>query len=102
MIDKARTLGTITGDPVVELIGIAHSPGCADGQGVGIVAGSGDHRVAVSAQSIVPSPVAGSHNYDQARPPGGFDRLAERVQVVAFENATAQRQVDDADVVSIL
>src|SRR5205807_1452191 len=75
---------------------------CANGDHKWIVAGCCDRAEAVASVHAKTSKVSGSDDHNDAVLPGCFDCLAERILGVARWNSPAKREVDDADVVSVL
>src|SRR5947208_1161223 len=102
MVDRRRTLGAVARDAVIVWARGALGIRGADRDHVRVVAGRGDRAVAAGLAGIVPSVVAGGDYDHNPGLPRGFYGLAQRIESVAFKNRPAQRQIDHADVVSVL
>ena len=99
---KRRALRAVGGDHIVNLARGAHVLHCTDRDHVRVVARGGDGAVAVSGRRVGATVVSRRHHHHDARIPGRFHRLAERVLLVAARHRTAEREIDDLDVVGIL
>src|SRR5260370_39457039 len=74
----------------------------ADGDHIWVIAGRRDRSVAVVIVGIVSAIVtSGDHYYDSGFP-SLFHSLAQGIEGIALENAAAQREIDDPDVVQAL
>src|SRR5260370_13156715 len=74
----------------------------ADGDQIWVIAGRRDRSVAVVIVGIVSAIVtSGDHYYDSGFP-SLFHSLAQGIEGIALENAAAQREIDDPDVVQAL
>ena len=99
VINLGRTLGTIAGNLVIRTVRRAHGLHGSHGDDQRIISRRHDGAVAVVADRVVASAVSrGNHNED-AGAPSCFDRQTERVIFIAIEDGSAERHIDDADVV---
>src|SRR6266853_6120153 len=101
MIEQRGSLGTVTGNRVIQAGVSVVGLGCAHGNHVRIITRSVDGGIPLGSIRVVASGVACGHHHYDARLPRRFHRLAYRVKSIRFENATSQREIDDANVVGV-
>ena len=80
----------------------AHRLHGSNGNHIWIVAGRINGAIALVAKGIVAAVIARGDNHHDTGLPRQFNRLAERICLVALENRMAQRKIDDANVVGVL
>ena len=84
MVERRWALRTVAGDLVIRNGGRPHCVHGADGDHIRIVAWRDDGAVSLGALRIFTAIVAGRCDDHDARLPGRFHRLAERIERVAF------------------
>src|SRR6266705_1690393 len=99
VVNERRTFRAVTRDQVIVAGGSAHCFHGSHGDHVGIVARRGDRGVAIGPLRVVTPRISRRDYNNDARLPGCLDGLAKRVELVALKYRSAQRQIDDADVV---
>ena len=102
MVQQGRALRTIRGDQVIGSRRCAHGLHGAHGDHVGIIAWYRDSAIAIVTVRVVTTIVAGRHHHDDSCFPSLLRCLTQRIQGVALEDASTERQVDDPDVVQVL
>ena len=99
MIDRRRSFGTVTGDGVIQARGRAVRLSSSDRDHIRIVAWRGDCSVTTRSVRIVAAVVTGGDDDHDARLPGLFYCLAERIESVTLVHRMTERQVNHANVV---
>src|ERR1035438_10449332 len=99
MVDGRWPLRAISGNQVIGAARSTHRLHRPNGDHVGIVSGRGDGPVPIGSGRIVPAIIASGYHHHDAGLISGFHGLTERVEGVAFEYRTAQREIDYADLV---
>src|SRR5215831_20388842 len=102
MVKRRRTLRAEAGHGLRRLSAGPVRVGRTDGDYVGIISWSADCRIAACPGVVVLSHVAGGHNHDDASPPRGFHRLAQRIERVALIYSPRQQKIHYSDVVGVL